>query len=557
MMLPRILVVDDQFAYNATERMLFQQAVGLPIEKIGAGGTAKPYAEIVFCSGQRREGDRLFNDLLTIVELVRDGGWALVLLDVQFDSGELDANGRPLGQPGDDGFGLEVHRRLKEEFPALPVVMLSGKRHEEIGVVGTTVPYLSKMGLSPYELRRTLARYGDLAPEAMRVVLELDDDVVAEASKSLDVFRQAYLHAGADASILVLGESGVGKEVLARYLHRTSARTQGPFVAVNVAAIPRDLVESELFGIGRSVATGVNGRSGRFEQATGGTLFLDEIGDMPLETQAKVLRALQERRVVRVGEAKEIEVDIRLVCATSRDLAKLTKANTFRADLLYRINTVPISISPLRDRSLDIAPLCRRLLANCSVRQGKPGLSLSTEAIALLEAQPFPGNVRELANLIERLASAAGQQQVIGKEAVVDVLAPTSAGALQRVDAPVEISAAVAPVPVGVIGMLIDVIENLQVDPATSDLMAAKSRLDVVYGALMQRIAGAALERCRDPVSGGLNRQKAMQFLTGDMRLRGKGPGRVINQILGRRLEDPVADSDLDLLVQRWKERAS
>lgn len=557
MTLPRILVVDDQFAHNAIEQMLFTQAVGLPIEKVGAGGTAKPYAEIVFCSGQRREGGRLLNDLPTVVEMLCDGDWALVLLDVQFDSGEIDANGRAIGLPGDDRFGLEIHRIMRADFPALPVIMLSGKRHEEISVGGTTVPYLSKMGLSPYELRRTLARYGELSPEAMRTVLELDDDVVAEAPKSLDVFRQAYLHAGADASILVLGESGVGKEVLARYLHRISARTRGPFVAVNVAAIPRDLVESELFGIGRSVATGVNGRSGRFEQASGGTLFLDEIGDMPLETQAKVLRALQERRVVRVGEAKEIEVDIRLVCATSRDLAKLTEANAFRADLLYRINTVPILISSLRERSLDIAPLCRRMLANCGVRQGKPGLSLSADAISLLEAQPFPGNVRELANLIERLASAAGQHQVIGKEAVVDVLAPTSAGARQRADAPVEISAAVAPAPVGAIGMLIDVIESLQVDPATSDLMAAKSRLDFAYGALMQRIAGAALERCRDPVGGGLNRQKAMQLLTGDMRLRGKGPGRVVNQILGRRLEDPVAESDLNLLVQRWKERTS
>lgn len=542
MKLPRILIVDDQLATNGTERLLFLEAVGL---------SANSYAEVEFCSGQRRDGNLISNDPQIIVDAVREGSWSLVLLDFQFDSGIIDADGRILGQTGDENFGLDIYQCLKHDFPELPVVMLSGKRHQEIGEDGGGVPYLSKHGLSAYQLRRTLAVYGKLEPEVLRSILQLDADVIAQAPNSLEVFQNAYQYAKSGTSMLLLGESGVGKEVLAKYLHRTSERA-GPFVPVNVAAIPRDLVESELFGIGPQVATGVSEHVGKFEQATGGTLFLDEIGDMPLDTQAKVLRALEERKIVRVGESREIEIDIRLICATSRDLVKLTEAGTFREDLLYRINTVPLTIPPLRNRREDIAPLACQLLNDFGLQQSKTGLSLSHKAIALIEAQPYTGNVRELVNLIERLVSAAGHYQVIDITAVQNALSASS-GKVNLASESTEERGAGIEGSDACIEELINAIRQFRIDAGVPDLKSAKTRLDLAYQQLIQRLAGAALERCRDPVSGSLNRQKAMQLLTGDESLRGKGPGRVINQIIGRRLDEKITENDLETLINQGR----
>jgi len=427
---PLVLVIDDQFARDATERALFLKRTGF-LDANDKGDAPRrtmtaesAVAEAVFCSGQHVGDGRIDNDYEVIHTAIcsadgKGGQWALVLLDINFDSGEQREDGSPRGQSGDDTFGLKVRERLLHDFPDLPVVMLSSKRQEEIG--NTTTPYLSKYKLSTYEVRQALLRFGRIDADGSKVLLGLDPPIYAEAPATLATFCQAFIHARADASVLILGESGTGKEVLAHYIHRMSGRAKGPFVAVNVAAIPTSLIESELFGIGRRVATGVDGRPGKFELASGGTLFLDEIGDMHLEMQAKVLRVLQERRVTRLGEAEEIPVDIRLICATSRDLARDVTEGRFREDLLFRINTVPITMAPLRARREDIAVLARKFLESFAERQGKTGLSFSPEALALLTEQPFPGNVRELGNMVERLASGAGHYQIIGRREVAAV----------------------------------------------------------------------------------------------------------------------------------------
>jgi DNA-binding NtrC family response regulator len=561
MTLPLVLVIDDQFARDATEKALFLNhtgciETGTGTEEIGASRAVDaPVAEVVFCSGQRVETDWVENDYEVIHTAVRSRGgnggqWALVLLDVNFDSGERRDDGSPRGQKGDDNFGVTVRERLLHDFPDLPVVMLSGKRQDEIG--NTTMSYLSKHKLGTYEARQVLLRFGRVSASASKQLLGLDAATYAETPSSLASFRQAFIHARADASILILGESGTGKEVLAHYIHRMSGR-KGAFVAVNVAAIPTSLIESELFGIGRRVATGVDGRPGKFELASGGTLLLDEIGDMPLEMQAKILRVLQERNVPRLGGTEDIPVDIRLICATSRDLAREVAEGRFREDLLYRINTVPITMAPLRARKEDIALLARKFLENFAERQGKTGLSFSSEALGLLTEQPFPGNVRELGNVVERLASGAGHHQIIGRMEVAAVFGESAAG-------PTLSSLTMTPPAAGSLSIgkglnlkqVVQLLATCSLDKDDPDLKGALVRLESVMDGLRRRLAGAALERCRNPNDQTLNRQAAMRLLTGDMTLKGKGPARLINEIFGHKADAAITDDDLEQLVHEW-----
>jgi two-component system nitrogen regulation response regulator GlnG len=208
--------------------------------------------------------------------------------------------------------------------------------------------------------------------------------------------------ARSQAPVHIYGESGTGKELVAEAIHQLGARTAGPFVALNTAAIPRELIESELFGHEKGAFTGAVARNiGKFEQAHGGTLFLDEIGDMPPEAQTRLLRALQSGRIRRVGGRDEIAVDVRIIAATNRDLAPMIAAGSFREDLFYRLNVVPIQLPPLRERKGDIEPLVRHFLRQ-AVAEGLPSRTISKETITLLEAQPWRGNVRELRNLVFR-----------------------------------------------------------------------------------------------------------------------------------------------------------
>jgi two-component system response regulator AtoC len=204
--------------------------------------------------------------------------------------------------------------------------------------------------------------------------------------------------------VLLRGESGTGKEVAARAIHAASPRSKGPFVKVHCAALPDNLLESELFGYEKGAFTGASTRKpGRVELAQGGTLFLDEIGDVTPAVQVKLLRLLQEREYERLGGVETLKADVRFVAATHRDLEGMIKAGTFREDLFYRLSVVPIWLPPLRDRKEDVAPLARRFCADFGAANGRPGIALAPEAIALLEAQSWPGNVRQLQNFVERL----------------------------------------------------------------------------------------------------------------------------------------------------------
>ncbi|MFW1677656.1 sigma-54 interaction domain-containing protein [Pontibacter sp. JAM-7] len=230
------------------------------------------------------------------------------------------------------------------------------------------------------------------------------EDMLGESDAIIQIRRQALRAAQLDTTLLLLGETGTGKELLAQGIHHASPRHQGPFVGINMAALPESLVEAELFGTAPGAYTGADrkSRKGKIQLAHGGTLFLDEIADMPLPMQAKLLRVLQEREVEALGSNRLESVDVRVIAATSTDLKKMVDAGTFRADLYYRLNVLPIKLPPLRHRTSDIPLLCKHILQKIQRESQLPAPALSEEAITWLQQYPWPGNIRELHNRLER-----------------------------------------------------------------------------------------------------------------------------------------------------------
>ena len=260
-------------------------------------------------------------------------------------------------------------------------------------------------------LRRIVEREDDDAVEAMAVPTKAKrksagtTEQIIGSSEAIQRVRQLIDRvAASDARVLIMGENGTGKELVARWLHDKSARAAGPFVEVNCAAIPSELIESELFGHERGAFTSaIKQRKGKFEQANGGTLFMDEIGDMSLSAQAKVLRALQESKISRVGSDKDVVVDVRVVAATNKDIrAEIAKGN-FREDLYHRLSVIVIKVPPLRDRAGDIAELVHYFIEKIAAEHNMPSKEVDVEAMAALKAMPWTGNIRELRNVVERL----------------------------------------------------------------------------------------------------------------------------------------------------------
>jgi two-component system, NtrC family, nitrogen regulation response regulator GlnG len=240
-----------------------------------------------------------------------------------------------------------------------------------------------------------------------------------------EIYRVLARLMGTDLTVMITGESGTGKELVARALHDYGKRRHGSFVAINMAAIPRELIESELFGHEKGAFTGATSRSsGRFEQAQGGTLFLDEIGDMPLEAQTRLLRVLQEGEYTTVGGRSAIKADVRIVAATHRDLRQLIRQGLFREDLFYRLNVVPIRLPPVRERTEDVPALVKHFLG-IAAQEGLPNKTIDRSAMERLTQYRWPGNVRELENLVRRLA-ALYSQEVIGVDVIEAELAETN-----------------------------------------------------------------------------------------------------------------------------------
>ena len=323
-----------------------------------------------------------------------------------------------------DENGLDLVPRIRKLRPELRVIVMSAQNTLLTAVKATergAFEYLPK----PFDLKDLVAAVQRALTQAKESAVAADDagapqeklPLIGRSPAMQEIYRVLARLMGTDLTVMIAGESGTGKELVARALHDYGKRRGGPFVAVNMAAIPRELIESELFGHEKGAFTGANQRhAGRFEQAQGGTLFLDEIGDMPLEAQTRLLRVLQEGEYTTIGGRQRLRADVRIVAATHRDLRQLVRQGLFREDLFYRLNVVPIRLPPLRERTEDIPELVKHFLTLCA-NEGLPVKSLDAAALDRLKRHRWPGNVRELENLVRRLA-ALYAQETIGIEVI-------------------------------------------------------------------------------------------------------------------------------------------
>jgi DNA-binding NtrC family response regulator len=338
----------------------------------------------------------------------------LVLLDVMMP--EMD--------------GLEVLRRIRERHPAVFVVMMSGNATIETAVSATKLgayDFIEKP-LSTDKLLITVTNalsFATLSREnaTLRARDRAAYAMIGSSAAMRAIFDKIAKTAPSSGRVLITGDNGTGKELVARAIHDHSKRADGPFIKLNCAAIPAELIESELFGHEKGAFTGATQqRRGKFELADGGTLFLDEVGDMNPSAQAKVLRALQEGELERVGGAETLSVDVRVIAATNKDLAAEIAAGRFREDLYYRLNVVPLEMPPLRERREDVAELVEHFVASLCEANDRKLKRMAPGAVTMMMQYDWPGNVRELKNVVERLIILTGEQEVIGEADVADAL---------------------------------------------------------------------------------------------------------------------------------------
>ncbi|WP_147819426.1 sigma-54-dependent transcriptional regulator [Salidesulfovibrio onnuriiensis] len=403
--------------------------------------------------------------------------------------------------PGMDG--LAVLERIKELQKDLPVIMISGH-----GTIETAVRALKKGAFDfiekPLSLEKVVVSTRN-ALEVARLIREnealktrLSDDhpsrLTGESpaiSQLNDVISRV---APTEAWVLITGENGTGKEIVARSIHHQSKRSDKPLVAVNCAAIPEELIESELFGHEKGAFTGADkAQAGKFELADGGTLFLDEIGDMSLKTQAKILRILQEQRFERVGGRKTMEVDVRVIAATNKDLLTEIENGAFREDLYYRLKVFPLEVPPLRERANDVPMLIRDFMASLSRQHGFKPLKFDDEALAALSAYAWPGNVRELKNFVERMFI-----MYAGETVSPDMLPPEFRAAAkiapareQAETAPAEAQAASTPVE----ALIANGPSDLKQARAEFEAMFLESKLREFEGNVSQLAKAVGMER--------------------------------------------------------------
>jgi two-component system, NtrC family, nitrogen regulation response regulator GlnG len=349
--------------------------------------------------------------------------------------------------PDENGFDLIP--RIKKIRPDLPIVVMSAQNTILTAITAAergAFDYLPK----PFDLKEltSVVQRALASPSAKRdISTEARGEdrlpLIGRSAAMQEIYRVIARLTQTDLTVMIMGESGTGKELVARALHDYGKRRHGSFVAVNMAAIPKELVESELFGHERGAFTGATNRgAGRFEQAEGGTLFLDEIGDMPLEAQTRLLRVLQQGEYTTVGGRTPIKTDVRIIAATNRDLRQLIQQGLFREDLYYRLNVVPMRLPPLRERAEDVPDLVRHFLHKAE-DEGLPAKRLDADAFDMLKHYRWPGNVRELENLIRRLAVLHSGETIPASVISSELKEPTRLNDTDEADAPASLAVAV------------------------------------------------------------------------------------------------------------------
>ena len=352
------------------------------------------------------------------LELVKSQGFDLIFSDVVM--------------PGKDG--LALLEEMRAQGITTPVVMMSGQAHIEMAVRATKLGALDflEKPVSTEKLLLTVdnvLKLQRLESENRQLRQRLGKHEIVWSGETMKkIMAQVERVAASETRVCILGETGTGKELIARTLHERSSRASGPFVTLNCAAVPAELIESELFGHEKGSFTGAAGRHvGKFEQAEGGTIFLDEIGDMPLPMQAKLLRVLEEGEVERIGGDKPVRVDVRVVVATHRNLESLVRDGKFRQDLFHRVYVFPVVLPPLRERREDIPALVEHFARQVCAQNGWKPIPFSPDAVQILQGYPWPGNVRELRNVVERLMLMASDGKVT-EDTVHLTLPQTSSG---------------------------------------------------------------------------------------------------------------------------------
>ena len=385
-MKPKVLIIDDEEDIRSSLKMIFEY---------------EGYECVLAANGEAG------------VKIAARESPDLILLDIKMP--QMD--------------GMEVLKRLKAEGEEAPVVILSGHGTVQTAVEATKLGAFDFIEKPPERERlRLVAEHALETRRLKKKVAGFKEGEVGRyrmvgVSGTLDQVRESVARAApTNATVLIIGESGAGKELVARAIHRNSLRKDEEFVQVNCAAIPEELIESELFGHEKGSFTGATEKQiGKFELADKGTIFLDEVGDMSQRTQAKVLRVLQEGEVERIGSQKTIKVDVRVIAATNKNLEEAIEKGDFREDLYFRLSVIPIRVPPLRERAEDIPPLVEHFLAQFSAENNIRRKTVTPEAMAVLKRHPWRGNVRELKNTIERLMIMVPQDQ-ISPESLTDVL---------------------------------------------------------------------------------------------------------------------------------------
>jgi DNA-binding NtrC family response regulator len=563
----RILVIDDRWGRDLlAQRELIDRAK--PLE------SSNPKIEIAFdfLSSQRLNGNALINDLDLAVDAVREhpDRWSLVLLDMQFDYGNLDIAGEP--ELSDPTYGLRIERALLECEPDLPLVRFTSTHEKELS--GNPRPYLSKLDQSADAIRLALVQHGrfantDLELQIKSALLRVPKDTVVHSASMLNVYADAYRYAQSSKPILILGESGTGKEHLARYIHSVSQQPKEPFIGINLAAIPAELFETTLFGHEKGAFSGASSsHDGVFTRAGKGTVFLDEIGAAASLHQTKMLRALQERRYTKVGGGEEIEVSCTIVAATQDDIRKATQEGTFRADLYNRF-VQKLYLPPLRERTEEIPALTLFMLAKAQKSFDKQGIAIAEETLQALMRHPLPKNARSVESAIDRAVSRLASNSVIRK---FDLdLEPTDidsmVGTTKREPYPMnldKVASRPSALPTNVhmswpphaleseglghdqISPLLNQLASQRLSAASPELPGLLAHMNSTLDHLRREMAYAALQRCRHPVTGKIKILPAMQLLTGDHTLSAMNAKRLLNNLLGRNQATSIGTTELE-----------
>ncbi len=574
MSMPRVLIIDDQYAVKDDERaLLLNRTNMLEVDTDTADeqlvNNKGAIAAAVFCSGQKIIDGKRINDLETVCEKVCEGwgmdkkwNWAVVFIDVHFISTERSAD--------DEHFGVRIAEYLhgRKEFETLPIVLLTDKPQKEIS--NWEIEYLSKTNLNTSTIRNTLLNKGLLSSKQIKRIIGLPNEIVANSEEMLKVFKSVYDYAASEYPVMILGETGVGKEVVSKLLHNLSIRMKGPYITQNCSAIAQDLFESQFYGsVQGAYTSSKRNTDGYFKLADKGTLFLDEIGDMPISQQPKLLRAIEDMVIRPLGSEKTIKVDVRIVSATNKTLEYLSRDDVFRQDLFARLSILKIWIPPLRDRKEDIVPLAELFLEEHCTKECKEGVFISDEAKRVLLEYEYPLNIRELSSVIRTLAQNIGNNAVITKKNVENAISTTKENhTLAEKETSITISAddkeaskidSHSPrndcqTNKQSFYSLMNDIENFHFEIDSPDIKGALCEIEHAVDIFLKKLCGVALEKTKHAVTGKINRQEAIQLICNNPNLKHSEPGRIIKKILGRHKSYQITDNDINYLISLWKD---